>query len=1366
MKKPVSLIMFLLLSLFVKAQSTTISSNEVPASEIISTWSGYNDADNGGLSTYSLSTETPGANNTSKALKVTYSLDQGSNTNWPYIGFGFCTSKNCLTSINLASTTGISCYHKGAACYLLISIAANTGTNANYDYYRVAIPAHSTYTKVTYNWSDFAQIGWGATYTFNLSTVNKIQFEANGVTGDYGTISIDQVTIEGCGFLLSKSSCSVMNTANSSDSVTVATNATWTASSNQSWLTVSPSTSTTGSGLLKITAAENTNTATRTAIVTLSASGLTSKTITVTQLAGNVVTTSLSVSSTTASLAKESGSTSSIAVTSNTSWTATSDQTWLTPSPASSSGNGSITLTAASANTASASRTATVTVSAAGQSSKTITVTQAGTAANGMKEMTKYNINHFGCQISSVTAKWAMSTLMGEPVINGVFKWETDGADVSCLRYDDFIVLKCQSNIDPALSAWVSIAPTVPNAGAGYGYNTPGSPNWDNVFCDYDEFDNKTTCFSTTDAKTFWKNGFEIVDFKIMRSRKITVSTNAVNLSNANGSTFSADVNSSLIWTAKSSQTWLQVSPTSQTVGNSTITFTASVNTATIQRTATVTIALSDGTKQVITVTQAAGDVVVVSSLSVSSTTASLAKESGSSSSIAVTSNTSWTATSNQTWLTLSPAASSGNVSITLTAASANTASASRTATVTISAAGVPSKTITVTQAGSTTTSTPTEVNTYFETFSFDAEISSSQIVTCEISSCLDKNNVTHIAWIKDLGNDIRYLMYTKFNPITKTFTTTQINAGMNTELKIAPQIITDANNNPHIVYMIERDRSVGTYSGNYAVMYAGDDNGDGAFDVLQVSTNPTDPKTETKNIYNCYVNGRPSIMLKGSDIVVCYLSMQIPTSDFNKFEILARKNGTSWSYSQEFNYGDKNMLYGQIYINSDVSFPSIENDLNYSGGIDSYYFSPFSENPRIFSKINNVWTSTEIKSVHGSNSNVSIVRDNADKYHYMWYNSDSLMFFHTILNGAGTQDIEQYKIKNKGAGNLYPATVDLTNGTPVFYYDRIASDLNGIVLVDKNGSYREVELDSAFAVYGKNALHANNGYISLTTASESKKKIFVTTNTGKPWIYISNDSLTVSNYDGATSSATIKTNSSWIASSDQSWLTVKPDTQVISKSSYLVVNAKANPYAMERTANVSVTLFNGSTQIITVIQKAGIATLAVSSNSINVIKDANNTSSVEVTTNTSTWKATSNQTWLTVVVNGSTIGFTVSANPTTYSRYATVTVSATGASSKYITITQAAGPGTGETNTINTIASDISKAEPCIYPNPATSQFQVSNIEGSANLTVSNISGISLLNKTVVDNETISIQNFPKGIYFITIKTEKGTIEKKLVKE
>jgi hypothetical protein len=92
--------------------------------------------------------------------------------------------------------------------------------------------------------------------------------------------------------------------------------------------------------------------------------------------------TTLSVSPATVNVAAAANSTGTFSLSSNSSWTVSDDQAWLTVSPASGSGNATVTVTA-QANTASSSRSALVTAAASGAPSQTVTVMQAGTGGTG-----------------------------------------------------------------------------------------------------------------------------------------------------------------------------------------------------------------------------------------------------------------------------------------------------------------------------------------------------------------------------------------------------------------------------------------------------------------------------------------------------------------------------------------------------------------------------------------------------------------------------------------------------------------------------------------------------------------------------------------------------------------------------------------------------------------------------------------------------------------------------------------------------------------------------------------------------------------------------------------------------------------------
>jgi len=98
------------------------------------------------------------------------------------------------------------------------------------------------------------------------------------------------------GLTLSSSTVSVGGTANSSASITLQSNTPWTASSDQTWVTVNPE-SGSGNATLVFTAGANPLTSERTATITVSAQGIDSQTIELTQEAGtgNVVPETLSV---------------------------------------------------------------------------------------------------------------------------------------------------------------------------------------------------------------------------------------------------------------------------------------------------------------------------------------------------------------------------------------------------------------------------------------------------------------------------------------------------------------------------------------------------------------------------------------------------------------------------------------------------------------------------------------------------------------------------------------------------------------------------------------------------------------------------------------------------------------------------------------------------------------------------------------------------------------------------------------------------------------------------------------------------------------------------------------------------------------
>ncbi len=376
-------------------------------------------------------------------------------------------------------------------------------------------------------------------------------------------------------------------------------------------------------------------------------------------------------------------------------------------------------------------------------------------------------------------------------------------------------------------------------------------------------------------------------------------------------------------------------------------------------------------------------------------------------------------------------------------------------------------------------------INTSLSTISFDAEIYDSQTFNAEVGSCLDSQNKTHIAWIKDTGVD-RFLMYSVFDPSTNNVTTIEITAGQSTELKIAPYIVTDANNNPHITYIIRRDESAGTTSGNHAVMYAGDGDGNGTFEVLQVSTNSTDPTDDTDNIYNCWVNGRPNIFFDNGQLVVSYFSDANTLNSYKNYFIFATKSGSTWTHNQEFSEDD--MIYH--YTAHGVSFPVLASSDFHAGFVGS------NDKPFYIYKNASTWSLVEITGYEGTfaNDDVQLEHDKNGTIHYLWFNDINNKFCHTTLNGGGYGTVNEYDIVNSHTGNFFPATVDLLTGEPIFIYRKYLGN-SFLIVLDESNQPIEVEIPDIGVVFGRESLHVNNGYLSFVTASDGSNKIYITTN-------------------------------------------------------------------------------------------------------------------------------------------------------------------------------------------------------------------------------------------------------------------------------
>lgn len=197
-----------------------------------------------------------------------------------------------LSATNLILTkTTVAKYDEGT----ITATVSNTGSY--FEGYIAAILTDASVTRFVdyFNSPNFYIIdkGQSITVTFTNSYINFSSGNYAVVIGYYTgdgwkvisahpSLNIANPTLS-----VSSNSVNIAAGANSMQNVTVNSNTTWSANSDQNWLTVSPITSVFGNSTLTFTATENTSSSVRTANVTIADNGSTTQTIVVTQAAGS-----------------------------------------------------------------------------------------------------------------------------------------------------------------------------------------------------------------------------------------------------------------------------------------------------------------------------------------------------------------------------------------------------------------------------------------------------------------------------------------------------------------------------------------------------------------------------------------------------------------------------------------------------------------------------------------------------------------------------------------------------------------------------------------------------------------------------------------------------------------------------------------------------------------------------------------------------------------------------------------------------------------------------------------------------------------------------------------------------------------------
>ncbi len=264
-------------------------------------------------------------------------------------------------------------------------VSASAGSSYDYNIQKISITS-------TEDWTAYSTVSWLSIETTNGSgngyihysfTENtslnsregKIILSAPGFTDRIFTIT--QAGATPASYLTINPSGNInVNENSGNNSISVESNIYWSATSNQSWLSINSGSNGNGNGTIYYSYSANTSTEPRTAKITVSGDGI-NRTLTITQ-AGSTPASYLTINPSGNINVNENSGNNSIYVNSNIYWSATSNQSWLSiNSGINGNGNGTIYYSY-SGNTSTEQRTAKITVSGDGIN-RTLTITQQGT---------------------------------------------------------------------------------------------------------------------------------------------------------------------------------------------------------------------------------------------------------------------------------------------------------------------------------------------------------------------------------------------------------------------------------------------------------------------------------------------------------------------------------------------------------------------------------------------------------------------------------------------------------------------------------------------------------------------------------------------------------------------------------------------------------------------------------------------------------------------------------------------------------------------------------------------------------------------------------------------------------------------------
>lgn len=521
-------------------------------------------------------------------------------------------------------------------------------------------------------------------------------------------------------------------------SVEITSNTNWTASESLSFLSLSP-TSGINNGTITLNCDPNTSTVSRTGTITVSGTGATSKTITITQ-AGLTPVLNVTPSSLTF---QDTGGVQSISIESNMTWNLKESLAFLSLNATSGSNNKTIEVSCQPNNTT-LKRTGSITLSGTGVPTKTINITQNAAAPQLSVSPKKMFFDQSGGNQSlsiSANTSWTIIENLSYLSLN-----QTSGTNNSN------ITVTCQSNTSSvSRSGLLKVVASgldtqiinISQIGATTLLNvTPGSMTFNSSGGTQKGLITSNTTWEVQENLTYIKvdslsgvnnGGINITcdsNFSaVTRTGMITiigkgavnktinisqtgvpgfmsVSPNALEFNEAGGKLYFL-VKSNTNWTVSESLAHISLNKTTGSNAD-TVWVTCSPNTTTISKTGQITITGVGVSSQIVTVNQKGEQPrLVVNPLNLAFTSAAGTKT------LTLTSNIPWTISDSAAYLSSNVTTGSNNSTITITC-NANTSALPRNTTLYIAGTGVSTIAIPVTQTGATATMSLSPVSLLF----------------------------------------------------------------------------------------------------------------------------------------------------------------------------------------------------------------------------------------------------------------------------------------------------------------------------------------------------------------------------------------------------------------------------------------------------------------------------------------------------------------------------------------------------------------------------------------------------------------------------------------------------------------------------